>query len=567
MNDSDLTATRLQLLELGYRIIPTQGKKPLLPGWNTPDYLRELTDNLKRTASQRVRKWPSIYPHLMSTGIRLENGTGAVDIDVDHPLADQVMQRVETIAPEVYARAPTRFGGGSYKRALFVRIVAEGEAPLTRIASHRYRIPGDDAHHHCVEIFSGQPAKNGNCSRHMGVDGPHSYAEDKVTVLTHYRFDPLVPALWEVAPAELPVLTWKQAAAIVNAFDALAAEAGWERIEAPEPAGSGDAVYDITEDTRFDVQNGPDQVSYDELVDLQAGARDLRVSGSFIDGGSNRSRCWVTWSKRHDCVAVYDYAEAMMHYPAELVPEPDKIAEALKALQAEPAPAPAALPRPTDTDDIPNKSLWLLFSYGYCALTDSVVELYKPADDCQLRPPAFQRLYRAWREKIVGKKGGIKFAYATGYWEVNHGRVDLEGVRLRPDRPFPTYLEEGRTYKNTYLRPRHEGTGQIRPWLDFTTHLLPDPKERNWFCNWLAHKHLHPEVPGVAVVMVATGPQGPVYGAGRGILRDIVSRLLGSRYVKPIDFDVFTGKSAQGTYTDWGAFATLITVNEAKDTA
>jgi hypothetical protein len=138
---------------------------------------------------------------------------------------------------------------------------------------------------------------------------------------------------------------------------------------------------------------------------------------------------------------------------------------------------------------------------------------------------------------------------------------------MRPDKPFPLYQENGATYKNTYLRPRHEGSGDIAPWLAFMEHLLPAAEEREWFCNWLAHKHRFPGVPGVAVVMVAVDDAGPVYGAGRGILRDIVARLLGPKYVKPIDFDVFTGRSAQGVYTDWGAYATLVTVNEAKDTA
>ena len=100
----------------------------------------------------------------------------------------------------------------------------------------------------------------------------------------------------------------------------------------------------------------------------------------------------------------------------------------------------------------------------------------------------------------------------------------------------------------------------------FMEHLLPDPIEREWFCHWVAHKHRCPGVPGVAVVMVAVDERGPVYGAGRGMLRDILARLLGPRYVKPLDFDVFTGRSAQGTYTDWGAYSVLITVNEAKDT-
>ena len=36
---------------------------------------------------------------------------------------------------------------------------------------------------------------------------------------------------------------------------------------------------------------------------------------------------------------------------------------------------------------------------------------------------------------------------------------------------------------------------------------------------------------------------------------------------RPVDFDILTGKSAQGVYTDFLANAVLIMVDEAKDTA
>ena len=59
----------------------------------------------------------------------------------------------------------------------------------------------------------------------------------------------------------------------------------------------------------------------------------------------------------------------------------------------------------------------------------------------------------------------------------------------------------------------------------------------------------------------------PVYGAGRGMLKDILSRLFGRPYVKPIDFDVFNGRSAQGVYTDWAAYALIVFVSESRDNA
>jgi hypothetical protein len=228
---------------------------------------------------------------------------------------------------------------------------------------------------------------------------------------------------------------------------------------------------------------------------------------------------------------------------------------------------PAPL-KPDIAAALEEKARWLLQTYGYDALNDVIVELFKPSDSCSFKPLAYQRLFRAWREKIVGPEGGDKgWDNATARWEADPARLNVGGVRMRPDQPFPVYAEDEEFFKNTYRRPQHAGSGVIKPWLDFMAHLLPDEAEREWFLDWLAHKHRYPNIPGVAVVMVAAGPLGPVYGCGRGMLRDILARLLGMKYVKPIDFDIFSGKSAQAAYTDWAAYAILVTVSEAKDTA
>jgi hypothetical protein len=222
-------------------------------------------------------------------------------------------------------------------------------------------------------------------------------------------------------------------------------------------------------------------------------------------------------------------------------------------------------PRPKDDAPLAEKAHWLLQTHGYHAASHTVVELYEASDVCQLRPQAFQFQFRSWREMYLGPRGGENFDIATARWEVNATRLNIKGIQMRPDRPFPVFEEDGAYYKNTYRRPQHEGRGDIQPWLDFMWHLLPDEREREWFCNWLAHKHVNPSVPGVAVVMVAADANGPVYGAGRGMLRDILARLLGKKYVRPIDFDIFAGRSSQAVYTDWQAYALLVTVNEARD--
>lgn len=224
--------------------------------------------------------------------------------------------------------------------------------------------------------------------------------------------------------------------------------------------------------------------------------------------------------------------------------------------------------RPDDDAPFAEKIVWLLKTHAYCPIIDRVVRLYEPSDECLLQWHAFAREFQAWVEISTGPRGGQHANFATARWEIMAERMTLDGVRMRPDRAFPTYREAGQTFKNTFRKAGHSGSGDITAWAKFMEHLLPVAAEREWFCDWLAHKWRNPAVPGVAVAMVAADAAGrPVYGAGRGMLRDVIARLLGAKYVRPIDFNILTGKSSQAVYTDWAAYALLVTVNEAKEHA
>lgn len=552
MKHSDLFGARKQLVALGYKILPNKGKIPAIKGWNTPDFVaQELIDGYRgMTALERIESWNKRFD-APSTGVRIEDGLGVIDIDVDNPLVDRLLEEICIIAPKVGNCAPTRFGGGQHKMALFVRI--EGEK-FVRVASKKF-----DGF--CVEIFGGAPLKNGNCSRQFGVMGPHSYNEDG-TVRAEYIWSDTTSDIFQTPVAALPAISKAMALDICRAFEELAQEAGW-KAEVKETTEYKDVAYDIDETTRFTTNRGGFDLSYTELCEAYAMyGGELRCSTSFMAGRGNTrdDHCSIGDQNRHRCVAVYVHGDAVLHFPKN-------------AATAAPITAISAPSRPDVAATLAVKAQWLLASYGYCALTDSVVELFKPGHDCELRPLAFQRLYRSWRELIPGRvqnNGNVtasKFSYAAGAWEVSPTRQDIEGVRMRPDKAYPLYQENDRLYKNTFLKPQHSGEGEVLQWLLFMRHLLPDETEREWFCDWLAHKQQHPGIPGVAVIMVAATDDGPVYGAGRGILRDILARLFGVQYVKPLDFDVFTGQSAQGVYTDWAAYSILVTVTEAKDTA
>jgi hypothetical protein len=549
---SNLTSLRVQLHALGYNILPNIGKVPAIKGWNTPEYLtREL---LSDAAVDKIPRWPLRWPGAETTGVRLDDLV-VIDIDVDDMLAAIVMDAIADIAPGVFAAAPCRFGASSWKRALFCRL-ADGEEPFRRLASHKYEEAS-----HCVEVFGGGRLKGDKCSRQFGIYGPHSYNADG-SVAAEYRWDDVVPALREIPHADLPRITRAQCAAIADAFDTLATEAGWSRQVPVRDGLTGARIYDIDEETRFEV------LGHDELLPYEDLEEGMRCASSFFDNtGHNRSKCHVGHSPLHDCIMVYDYEAEAAHYPKQFAaPDPGAFAEQMAAVLP-PNPAEAPPPRPDDKAPLGEKVAWLLATRGYCEQTDRVIELHKAGEDCQTRRIAFQFAFRSWYVTTIGPRGGENNAYATSGWEMHASRPTLEGVRLRPDRPFPVYEEGGRLYKNTYQRPQHVGTGDLGVWHRFMQHLLPDPAEHDWFMDWLAHKHRHPAVPGVAVIMVAANEEGPVYGAGRGMLRDILARLFGTQYVRTIDFDVFSGKSAQGVYTDWAAYSLLVTVSEAKDSA
>ena len=334
----DLTEIRKQLFTRGYKILPNRGKAPVIKGWSDPDYLaRELTDGSKATVSKKIERWPGRFPDALSTGVCLWNKLRVIDIDVsDAAMVEALLDAIRKLAPEIADRAPMRFGA-PIRVALFARapddeepmklfnpagdLIYVGKTTFNLKRSSSYRRPGEaeEAPTHAVDIFGGEPTKAGKCSRQFGVYGPHSYNDDG-TVAREYGWAADRPALHEIDLADLPTLSYATAGKIIDSFKALAEAAGWTRVEPPKEAADGSVAYDIDETTRFDLNDGT-QVSYEQLCEMFVpGWDDLRCSSSFIKGntGSNRSKCWVFWSPRHDCVAVYDHETLVTHYPSNM---------------------------------------------------------------------------------------------------------------------------------------------------------------------------------------------------------------------------------------------------------
>lgn len=584
-DNDDVFQTRMRLFECGYLPIPDRGKIPVLKGWNLKDYAaKNIEPSGKGDTAKKLKRWGKIYPDAESTGVRIEHGLAALDFDIDDAAATTFMlDWLTQHLPDVAKRGPTRYGGGD-KMAIFVRLSGDD---FVRLGSRKYHRPDETAeHYHQIETFGGKPTSGGHCSRQFAVHGPRSYASDGA-VETSYAWADDFPTLMNTPLAQLPEITRDQVLELLTAFELWAEQQGWIRIDEADAEGDGvgEDVFDIDEATRFDVYQGEQQISYTDLETLIFTRSDLRVSPTFVAGVTTDrlDRCSVFWSKRFDCPMIKDWKTNDRHYLVELQPldtsafgaKLKQIAEQLGIAlpkggtnwRASSNSGEIKPPRPPHNATMQEKYNWLLQCYGYEVSTDMVVDLFETVDErCRIKPVAFQREYRSWREEKKGPRGGITYLHATDIWEVNENRIGVAGVRMCPDKTFPTYAEGGKLYKNRYRKPVHSGAGDIAPFVTFMERFLPDQAEREWFYDALAHKQAKPWIPGISVIFVADTEDGRRegrYGTGRGMLFRVLYKLFGEEYTQAEDFDIIAGNGSQAIYTDWRFGSILVTIDEA----
>jgi hypothetical protein len=333
MADAYHTDIRKQLLISGYVIIPNICKVPKYLKWNENSYLK------KERTLKKIESWARRFPYCKSTGLLIRDGLLAIDIDVnDGSAVAALLAFIATIAPDVVALAPTRYGGGEHKITLVCRVDMNDPKLFTKIDSCKYFKPGEDpetADGYQVEIFSSKSTPDGHCGRQIGIYGPHT-VDKNGNVLVSYRWAEDRPALHETKPADLPFITSEQAHAIIDAFELWADKAGWIRQERPDVGAAG-AVYDITAETRFDTDRAGVGLTYTELCDAYAGNSSLRCTTSFIAGRHGDTfKCQVGDQNRHGCVAVYIHNDPAIHFPKELDPvaAADRFSEAFRAFAA-----------------------------------------------------------------------------------------------------------------------------------------------------------------------------------------------------------------------------------------
>src|SRR5258706_9419913 len=116
------TVTRKRLLVAGFVPIPTEGKKPPIPGWQ----------NLIATEAD-IDGWFHQYESALNTGV-LTRTTPAVDIDVLDP---DVADEIEALLWEMIGtRGSVRFGQPPKRAALF-----RTETPFKKILTPSFTSP------------------------------------------------------------------------------------------------------------------------------------------------------------------------------------------------------------------------------------------------------------------------------------------------------------------------------------------------------------------------------------------------------------------------------------------
>lgn len=540
---------RTQLVANGYSPLPNVGKACYLPDWPKVEITPEV-----------IARWSRRHARFQDTGLRVENGLAVIDLDInDEAGARAVAEAIEAAFPQLL-QALVRYGKG-YKEAWFCRT----SEPFGRIHTFRFWAPGlndPDVHEaHCVEIFGG------GAPRQFGAFGAHT--RDKAgDVVVAYEWADGSPL--NVALADLPELIKADFLKISEIAARTLRSLGFEQVTR-STSGESEAVrvYDLTDEMVFEC-NDEITRSLAELREI-AGTEGLRCSASWLEPGRGHSltRCLVGRSHSGQ-LTLWDSASGTTHMPADADPgeaierqlDVDALAVRLKRLaEIESEKKARRRAKLSADDEYQVAASKLLQTHALCpGQQASVVPIWADAiGEGVMTVTNFRHMMAPWCGIELGPRDGEKKISPVDLWMASKERMTIEGQRLRPDMPRPTYEERGKLYSNVYKPEIHPESGGS-PWggIELLEQLLPEPAEREWFTRWLAYKWLHPAVPGPAVLMVARR-----FGTGRGTLGELIKRIFGSRYVNELGFDHFVGRTTQSQYTGWQADSLVVLVNES----
>jgi len=555
------TEIRLQLLANGYTPIPNVGKTTYAKNWPTLQVTPEL-----------INQWERKHSRWKDTGIRVQDGLCVIDFDIDdREMMDEIARHVEEAKPAL-SRAFIRYGKG-FKEAWFVRC----DEPFGRIHTRRWLAPGADLDKdgtHVVEIFGGASP------RQFGAFGAHTREPDG-SVKIAYDWAEGADGLTVQSPLgtpldQLPEITKQDCFDIVDIAERLLEAAGWTFVVKTQKGESeATKVFDLVEDMLFETNQGEVDVPFAALrARAAAGEEGLRVSASFIEPGRGHSltRCLVGRTGQGD-ISIWDGANDVTHFAKDHAPtdqtKPSELAEMAKAMLEKLAASQDAekkakrLTKVNDSDDLKTTATKLLNSFAYCmAQKNPVVPLYTDDMNTVYSMNNFRLEYAPHSEAAMGGKDGTKELKTrinpVDLWVNSTRRINVSGLQMRPDKPRPTFEENGRLWVNIYKQPVYDAAPEgVEVFLDFMEHLVPDPDERAYTLDALAHKLRYPAVPGPGLLMVS-----PRQGAGRGTLFSVLRQLYGPKYARRVDPVTLTGEGNQSQYNTWMASATVVLIDE-----
>lgn len=572
------TAIRHKLLANGYTPIASAGKAGMPKKW------QDLVVNEAQILRwDRERSFTALAGERATTSVRIDGDLFVIDIDVRHEAAAEAVEKVLWDAAPDFMELCLRRGSGSRKVALFGRI--DGVKIRARHTAS-FVNPEHPDEGERVEFFGAGTA------RHFVIAGPYVLKDGTVAPGRTYEFDD-GGSMLDVALAELPVFPAAKLADVIDACEAALA-AHMERVPNTSKGVEEQAqLYDLNPDDEWRLADGRLICLADAEEAAQAAAatgEELRGHANLWDRGSktpNRVKAVIGFTG----LVLIDFKTGASHRWASRRPvdfKSDAIVGGLQALreqqqereqerrreqpefvQEEPAlgwaSEPPALPRDATFEEAVANCL---IRYGARQHDGWPVDLYATsAEKAAFKPEGMKAMFKRFSRYLEGPRGGTVEENVVAFWYANPERLTVDDIRMRPDRAFPIYLDEGgNIVKNTYRKPRHAGDGELGTFSAFIAHLIPDQRERDYFMRWLAFKHRYPHIPGVSIIFVAHDDvEGkPIYGTGRGTLFKVIEQLFGERYVSHQSFDVLSGSSSQAAYDDWLAESVIVTVDEAR---
>lgn len=536
------TDLRLQLFANGFVPLPNQNKMCLLPEWTTVEVTPDLIRSREWTRSAKLR----------DTGVRCGDVI-AVDWDIDDRKTLNDMLDAAVAAKVIPESRFVRIGKAPREMWLYRTSDKIGKLSTGFFA----KTDADaDAKGEQVEILG-----RGCQFAAFGLRDPATPYTWPDLCITDYKY------------IDLPEITLEQVKALKDFAILFFEESGFVRRSAEGGNTDGyNIVYDLTPDMKFDVKELGEVTVAELETYLEAHPTAvLRCRMETLRPGTSGSWAGMA-SLASGMVCISDHGSSTTHYPARPAGEDSlaKLGEMLLAI--EPSGMFERVVEKRSTDPMialnmnPNDSFndnfgVALQRFIYLTATDTIADARDNTFDMTL--PHLGNRLRPYYRSEPGIRGGETIIRLADAWMQDPSRQEAYHPAMRPDMPYPLFIEKEIIYYNSYRPARLPLGGDATIGFDLLEKLLPIPSERHFFTQWLAFKVLNPDTRGPGIIMVAND----TYGTGRGSLVELISDMFAKGLVRQIDFETLAGRGTQGQYNEWMADAILVAVNEAHEAA